>query len=444
MAHPRQVRVTSNTLLSSDLHSSREAKGGTISQTRQHQVRPWDRSDRSGGRGVFVEDTESVNFAKVGALRDGLDAVRVEQQQKNNQSSTTTTRYNQQQPLRTHGSPQRSFSPSGGRGGETKYRALPASGGTTSGHANNIGGGSLGHRGAAPAAYSSNQPQHHNNNHNQQQRFVSGPGHQQGTKTDLQARQAGAAVGVVTGSASASGVGNPANSQSTSGSSSPAPVAAAPARWVPPSLLPKHLLSTKAKDDAIHRQVRSILNKLTPEKFQPLSDELLKIYYEAPHILNGVVVLIFEKALDEPKYSSMYAQLCKRLSDSVSQFEGGKGGAVQQTFLDVLSKVCWEKFENRFKYYEVGGQGPVNGQEAVLTADEEERQHVVKQKMLGNLKFIGELYLLGQLDDPIIHNCVLQLLGNDKVSADLQVRESKFYSKGKLTVKNNKNVKCQL
>lgn len=389
-------------------------------------------------------DTVSENFAKVGALRDGLDAVRVEQQQ-----SATTVRYSnsnainhhhQQQP-RNLGSPQRSFSPSGGRGGgeggSSKYRSLTGSGGTHERNANNIGGEAFGHRGAASAAAYSSQQRYHGGRTGggeQQQQQLGVAKSVQGNKTDVPARQAaGAAVGVVTGIASASGVGNSSasssgSSQNNSGTSSPAPVAAAPARWVPPSLLPKHLLSAKAKDDAIHRQVRSILNKLTPEKFQPLSDELLKIYYEAPHILNGVVVLIFEKALDEPKYSSMYAQLCKRLSDSVSQFDGtsgsgggGAGGKGPQTFLDVLSKVCWEKFENRFKYYQVGGQAIVNGQEAVLTQDEEERQHVVKQKMLGNLKFIGELYLLGQLDDPIIHNCILQLLGNDKVSADIQV-----------------------
>lgn len=396
---------------------------------------------------MVVEDTVSVNVAKVGALRDGLDAVRGDQQQQQQHSATTSRYTSSSSQQRSQGSPRRSFSPAGSRGGggEDKYRALTGSAGTAERNANNIGGEAPGHRGAATAAAYSQQ----------QQRFGGAAAKSvQGNKTDLPGRQAGAAVGVVTGgSATASGVGNSANhhqhhlhnphqlrnsssgsSQNNSGSSSPAPLAATgggsaaggAARWVPPSLLPKHLLSSKAKDDAIHRQVRSILNKLTPDKFQPLSDELLKIYYEAPHILNGVVVLIFEKALDEPKYSSMYAQLCKRLSDSVSQFDGNAGNSSNQaggpqTFLDVLSKVCWEKFENRFKYYQVGGEGPVNGEEAVLTADEEERQHVVKQKMLGNLKFIGELYLLGQLDDPIIHNCILQLLGNDKVSADLQV-----------------------
>ena len=32
-------------------------------------------------------------------------------------------------------------------------------------------------------------------------------------------------------------------------------------------------------------------------------------------------VQIFEKALDEPKYSSMYAQLCKRLAEQAPNFE---------------------------------------------------------------------------------------------------------------------------
>lgn len=67
--------------------------------------------------------------------------------------------------------------------------------------------------------------------------------------------------------------------------------------------------------------MRGILNKLTPEKFQKLSDDLLRIELQSKVILRGVIILIFEKALDEPKYSSMYAQLCKRLSEEAPNFE---------------------------------------------------------------------------------------------------------------------------
>lgn len=60
--------------------------------------------------------------------------------------------------------------------------------------------------------------------------------------------------------------------------------------------------------------IYSILNKLTPEKFDKLTDSLLNLGLNTPSILKGVILLIFEKALEEPKYSSMYAQLCKKLS----------------------------------------------------------------------------------------------------------------------------------
>lgn len=65
----------------------------------------------------------------------------------------------------------------------------------------------------------------------------------------------------------------------------------------------------------------SILNKITPEKFQDLSQALLNVGLESPAIIKGVILLIFDKALEEPKYSSMYAQLCKKLSEEAPNFE---------------------------------------------------------------------------------------------------------------------------
>lgn len=97
----------------------------------------------------------------------------------------------------------------------------------------------------------------------------------------------------------------------------------------------------------IFRKVRGILNKLTPEKFQELSDELLKLDLNSILILNGIILLIFEKALDEPKYSSMYAQLCKRLSVEAPSFDEEPEGPC--TFLRLLLAICHEKFDDRLK-----------------------------------------------------------------------------------------------
>lgn len=103
--------------------------------------------------------------------------------------------------------------------------------------------------------------------------------------------------------------------------------------------------------------MRGILNKLTPEKFQELSDELLKLDLNSIQILNGIILLIFDKALDEPKYSSMYAQLCKRLSVEAPSFDEKPEGPC--TFVRLLLAICHEKFNDRLKRDVVisGGSG---------------------------------------------------------------------------------------
>ncbi|KAM8712374.1 hypothetical protein ACLKA7_012830 [Drosophila subpalustris] len=179
-------------------------------------------------------------------------------------------------------------------------------------------------------------------------------------------------------------------------------------RWIPPSLRPQHGLTQSEKNDAVFRRVRGILNKLTPEKFQELSDELLKLDLNSIVILNGVILLIFDKALDEPKYSSMYAQLCKRLSEEAPSFEKDPNNSC--TFLRLLIAVCRDKFNNRLKRDEANDNRPPPENEA----DEEERRHLAKQRMLGNVKFIGELNKLDMLSKNVLHACIMELLDKKK------------------------------
>lgn len=174
------------------------------------------------------------------------------------------------------------------------------------------------------------------------------------------------------------------------------------------------------------QQVRGILNKLTPENFQKLSDELLQIELGSKVILKGVVHLIFQKALDELKYSSMYAQLCKRLSIEVQNFEydDKKKTTTDQannnsTFMNILLSVCRDKFETRASESNLttqnGGAGS-NGRQQSPQIDDEERKYIAKQKMLGNVKFIGELFKLEILQDTILHKCIRELLSSSGTS----------------------------
>jgi hypothetical protein len=58
----------------------------------------------------------------------------------------------------------------------------------------------------------------------------------------------------------------------------------------------------------------SVLNKLTVEKFETLVPQLLAVGISSENALKGIILLIFDKAVDEPSFSSMYARVCERLS----------------------------------------------------------------------------------------------------------------------------------
>lgn len=160
-----------------------------------------------------------------------------------------------------------------------------------------------------------------------------------------------------------------------------------------------------ARQDQVFRKVRGILNKLTPEKFQKLSDDLLRMELSSYPILRGVIILIFNKALEEPKYSSMYAQLCKRLNEEVPHFVKDNK---QCSFNLLLLNKCGDEFSKRRENLEQLNIAAEHHPDSLL--DEEERRHLAKRKMLGNIKFMGELGKLEILSGHLLHKCIQELL----------------------------------
>ncbi|KAJ7370971.1 Eukaryotic translation initiation factor 4 gamma 2 [Desmophyllum pertusum] len=185
-------------------------------------------------------------------------------------------------------------------------------------------------------------------------------------------------------------------------------------RWVPPQI---NRLQYR-DDEAVFRRVRGILNKLTPDKFEKLCHELLSVGIETKYILKGVILLVFEKALDEPKYSSMYAQLCLRLSEEAPNFDDpGKTG--NSTFRRLLLKQCEEEFNNRTKASQA-----FDKKDGPLTSEEEEQRCNTKRKVLGNIRFIGELAKYDMLHEAIVHKCIKQLLDKKKRATVAEMSES--------------------
>lgn len=69
----------------------------------------------------------------------------------------------------------------------------------------------------------------------------------------------------------------------------------------------------QAKTQELFKRLRSILNKLTPQKFQELMKQVTELTIDTEERLKGTIDLIFEKAISEPNFSVAYANMCRCL-----------------------------------------------------------------------------------------------------------------------------------
>lgn len=56
------------------------------------------------------------------------------------------------------------------------------------------------------------------------------------------------------------------------------------------------------------------MNKLTPQKFETLLVQVGRLAIDTKERLQGVIDLVFEKAVDEPNFSVAYALMCSELA----------------------------------------------------------------------------------------------------------------------------------
>jgi translation initiation factor 4G len=197
--------------------------------------------------------------------------------------------------------------------------------------------------------------------------------------------------------------------------------------WKPTSLTQPAAVAAAAQQghmlpDIVQRKVKAALNKMTPEKFDKISGDILAIASQSKDETDGrtlrqVIQLTFEKACDEAHWSSMYAKFCERMLQDMGpdiRDEGVKdkhgqvvvGGAL---FRKYLLNRCQEEFE---RGWEVNLPDKPEGEteEAAMLSDEYYIAAAAKRKGLGLIQFIGELYKLGMLTLRIMHECVVKLL----------------------------------
>ncbi|KAI7724519.1 hypothetical protein M8C21_028969, partial [Ambrosia artemisiifolia] len=99
----------------------------------------------------------------------------------------------------------------------------------------------------------------------------------------------------------------------------------------------------------LHLSKLRILNKLTPEKFDILKGQLIDSGITTADILEGVISLIFDKAVLEPTFCPMYAQLCSDLNTKLPPFPSDEPDGKDITFKRFTADVCITRDEESKK-----------------------------------------------------------------------------------------------
>ncbi|CAM6045739.1 unnamed protein product [Sphagnum compactum] len=157
------------------------------------------------------------------------------------------------------------------------------------------------------------------------------------------------------------------------------------------------------------RQIKSILNKLTPQNFDRLFLKVNEVNIDSAVTLTGVISQIFDKALTEPTFCEMYAKFCAQLATNLPEFTENDE---KITFKRVLLNKCQEEFERGEREQEEAEKVEEEGEVKLTPQEREERRLKARRRMLGNIRFIGELYKMGMLTERIMHECIKKLLGH--------------------------------
>ncbi|KAF8380622.1 hypothetical protein HHK36_028111 [Tetracentron sinense] len=162
------------------------------------------------------------------------------------------------------------------------------------------------------------------------------------------------------------------------------------------------------KEQAKQRQLKAILNKLTPQNFDKLFEQVKEVNIDTAVTLTGVISQIFDKALMEPTFCEMYANFCHHLAGELPDFSEDDE---KITFKRLLLNKCQEEFERGEREQAEANRIEEEGEIKRTEEERVEKKTQARRRMLGNIRLIGELYKKKMLTERIMHECIKKLLG---------------------------------
>jgi hypothetical protein len=160
--------------------------------------------------------------------------------------------------------------------------------------------------------------------------------------------------------------------------------------------------SSDFSDEDIVRKMKSILNKLTLEKFSELSRQLISCGIRTTLHLETLILEVFEKATTQHHFISMYADLCAILHSYFA--ENPIANDSKKNFKKILLNACQASFERHLT--------PPASLTQLDGEDLAEAELQYKMRMLGNIRFVGALLVRKMLACKVMFAIIEELLGD--------------------------------
>ena len=179
----------------------------------------------------------------------------------------------------------------------------------------------------------------------------------------------------------------------------------------------KKKLMEEKEVDVIKKDLRDLLNKLTPDNYNDIKEQILEKIREDVGVQHKFLDVLFQKAVLEKAYVKLYSKLVKDLDKDLPQKTQRKEknkkeySEMRSHLIDKCRTIF--KMENNEKF-----------DEYIKEKDPEDRRNKLKKFFIGNVNFITELMKIKILSKKVGPDCLKNLYERcQKVELDKTLRE---------------------
>ncbi len=149
--------------------------------------------------------------------------------------------------------------------------------------------------------------------------------------------------------------------------------------------------------------LKGVLNKITEKNFDKLKKEIIYTSHELSENDEEISVIFYEKMIQEYQYIDLYLDIYSELSNSLDLYLDIFSGLSKSLLLKKLIDKIQITFQTPYQ-----------------KNDDFDEEMKFKRRILGNIKLLGKLFLLGKISERILDRCVVTLLNqNTEISIEL-------------------------